>query len=301
MSGPPLTNCMWATLDSPFSGSQGLPIAESTRSFCSNGNDIVSGSDGDDNLYGYWGDDVLRGDAGNVSLYGEHGNDTLLGGDGADVLDGGFGDDLLVGGAGNDTFVVTGPSADPQYPWVNGTDTVRDFVDGEDQIDLSQLSGITAFSDLTITADGTTAVIDLTGVIVRADASPLTFVRTGAVGRLRQRDGVTFAALVELAGIRIRDDRVEPLGFVDGPLLTDGLVPASTEPVWLACSADCTYPLTHAIEGRFVSELASSPTSHSASGFVGFSELSVSSVGWVGRRAGGTPSSQPPDSTNISR
>ena len=108
------------------------------------------------------------------------------------------------------------------------------------------------------------------------------FVRTGAVGRLRQRDGVTFAALVELAGIWSRDDRVEPLGFVDGPLLTDGIVPASTEPVWLACSADGTHPLTHAIEGRFVSDLASSPTFHSASGFVGFSELSASSIAWAG-------------------
>ena len=132
---------------------------------------------------------------------------------------------------------------------------------------------------------GTDRCIDLdAALIVRADASPLTFVRTGAVGRLRQRDGVTFAALVELAGIRIRDDRVEPLGFVDGPLLTDGLVPASTELVWLACSADGTHPLTHAIEDRFVFALASSPTYHSASGFVGFSELSASSVGWAGPR-----------------
>ena len=119
-------------------------------------------------------------------------------------------------------------------------------------------------------------------LIVRADASPLTFVRTGAVGRLRTPDGVTFAGLVELAIIWSRDDRVEPLGFVDGPLLPDGLVPVSTEAVWLACSAAGTHPLTHAIEGRFVSDLAPSPTFHSASGFVGFSELSASSVAWAG-------------------
>ena len=37
-----------------------------------------------------------------------------------------------------------------------------DFTDGEDLIDLSQISGIEGFEDLTITADGTTAVIDLT-------------------------------------------------------------------------------------------------------------------------------------------
>ena len=125
------------------------------------GNDIVSGSEGDDELYGYWGDDVLRGGDGADTLDGEHGNDTLLGGAGDDVLDGGFGDDLLVGGSGSDTFVVTGPSGNPQYPWVNGADTVRDFADGEDVIDLSQLSEITGFSDLAITADGTSVVIDL--------------------------------------------------------------------------------------------------------------------------------------------
>ena len=92
---------------------------------------------------------------------------------------------------------------------------------------------------------GTDRCSDLdAALIVRADLTPLTFVRTGALGRLRQRDGVTLAALVEAASAFMRDDRVEPLGFVDGPLLTDGLVPASTEPVWLACSAAGTHPLT---------------------------------------------------------
>ena len=39
--------------------------------------------------------------------------------------------------------------------------TIGDFTDGEDQIDLSNISGITAFSDLTITDDDGTAMIDL--------------------------------------------------------------------------------------------------------------------------------------------
>ncbi len=90
------------------------------------------------------------------------------------------------------------------------------------------------------------------------------------------------AVLVEAVSAFMRDDRVEPLGFVDGRALSDRLVPASTEPVWLACSADGTHPLTHAIEGRFVSDLASSPTSHSASGFVGFFAPSAPSVPWAG-------------------
>ena len=44
----------------------------------------------------------------------------------------------------------------------HGTDTITDFNDGEDLLDLTALTDITAFNDLTITADGTTAVIDLT-------------------------------------------------------------------------------------------------------------------------------------------
>ena len=43
----------------------------------------------------------------------------------------------------------------------HGTDTVLDFTIDDDTIDLSAFTGITGFSDLTITPDGTTAVIDL--------------------------------------------------------------------------------------------------------------------------------------------
>ena len=126
--------------------------------------DTVSGAEGDDALYGDGGNDLLRGGEGNDTLHGGHQDDTLLGGAGDDRLDGGFGDDVLAGGAGADTFVATGPSTDPQFPWVNGTDTVEDFTRGEDRIDLSQLASIEGFEDLRITADGGTAVIDLTGV-----------------------------------------------------------------------------------------------------------------------------------------
>ena len=76
----------------------------------------------------------------------------LEGGAGDDTITGLGGDDTLTGGAGADTFVfATG----------HGNDTVTDFTDGEDGIDLTQITGITGFGDLTITADGTTAVIDL--------------------------------------------------------------------------------------------------------------------------------------------
>ena len=70
---------------------------------------------------------------------------------------------MLYGGSGEDTFV---------FQASHGTDTILDFTDGDDTIDLSALTDITGFSDLTITQDGTTAVIDLSsqgGGTIRLD------------------------------------------------------------------------------------------------------------------------------------
>ena len=67
--------------------------------------------------------------------------------------DGASGDDTLTGAAGADTFV---------FDSNHGNVVVTDFTDGEDLIDLSPISGISGFQDLTITADGSAAVIDLT-------------------------------------------------------------------------------------------------------------------------------------------
>ena len=128
------------------------------------GDDVVLGGAGNDNVYGDAHDDLVLGGLGDDSVFGGHGNDTLLGGAGDDLLDGGFGDDFMFGGSGRDTFVVTGPSTDPQYPWVNGDDIIHDFTDGGDVIDLSAFSGIAGFSDLSITAAGGDVVIDLADV-----------------------------------------------------------------------------------------------------------------------------------------
>ena len=120
------------------------------------------GGEGDDRLFGEGGDDVLRGGEGNDLLdggtktdwlFGGEGDDTLSGGDGDDLLAGGEGDDALIGGAGADTFVF-----DPN----NGTDSIIDFGDGEDVIDLSGMEGVSGFDDLYIWSFGTSTVIDLT-------------------------------------------------------------------------------------------------------------------------------------------
>ncbi len=62
------------------------------------------------------------------------------------------GGDTLTGGAGADTFV---------FEAGHGDDTVTDFTDGEDQIDLSAFTGITQFSDLMVNQVGNDVQIDL--------------------------------------------------------------------------------------------------------------------------------------------
>ncbi|WP_286829546.1 M10 family metallopeptidase C-terminal domain-containing protein, partial [Kordiimonas sp. UBA4487] len=102
-------------------------------------NDTLSGNQNDDALDGGGGDDQLSGRDGDDVLVGGSGNDTLTGGAGTDVLTGGDGADLFVFGAG----------------W--GNDTIADYADASDQIDMSG-TGL-AFSDLTITQDGSDALI----------------------------------------------------------------------------------------------------------------------------------------------
>ena len=107
------------------------------------GADTIDGGADDDEIYGGEGDDVLKGDAGEDEIYG---------GEGADTITGGTGDDTLTGGAGADTFVFA--SGD-------GNDTITDFTNGTDTIDLSAITAITGFSDLTVTQEGDDTKIDL--------------------------------------------------------------------------------------------------------------------------------------------
>ncbi|MGR3590553.1 MAG: M10 family metallopeptidase C-terminal domain-containing protein [Limimaricola soesokkakensis] len=109
------------------------------------GRDTLIGGGGHDALYGGDQSDILRGDAGNDlldggeagdtiegglgddQLFGGAGLDRLEGGEGDDRLDGGEAFDELFGGAGSDVFVLG---------LGYGTDTVGDFVVGEDLIEL---------------------------------------------------------------------------------------------------------------------------------------------------------------------
>lgn len=143
-----------------------------------NGNDHIEGGLDSDTLIGHSDNDVLIGGHGNDTLLGGSGDDQLLAGNGQDFLAGGTGNDLLVGHAGNDVMnggegvdeLHGGPGNDlieggKQADSLNGgdgfdlfrfssredslsqaSDLIRDFVQGTDRMDVSQLgfSGVSA-------------------------------------------------------------------------------------------------------------------------------------------------------------
>ena len=152
-------------------------------------------------LGGSGADHVTGNDAANT-LVGNGGDDTLDGGAGDDILDGGAGDDTLTGGAGDDTF---------RYRLTGfGADTITDFTDGTDLIDLRD-TGL-SLADLTITASGQDRVITvssgntitLTGQAgITLDAADFLFggapTPTVSISNLEVREGETARLLVTLS------------------------------------------------------------------------------------------------------
>ncbi|NBB16343.1 hypothetical protein GVN21_13335 [Caulobacter sp. SLTY] len=83
---------------------------------------------------------TITGNAGWNYLEGRDGNDTLNGGLGNDLIAGGLGSDILIGGGGEDRFITRQESvftsSNPQGRLIE-TDTISDYVIGEDIVDLS--------------------------------------------------------------------------------------------------------------------------------------------------------------------
>ncbi|WP_125061175.1 cadherin-like domain-containing protein, partial [Aphanothece sacrum] len=147
-----------------------------------NGNDILNGGNGNDTIYGGNGNDILDGGNSNDTLYGGSGNDTLLGGNGDDLLygdgflNGGIGNDVLNGDNGKDTLygglgsdTLTGGNAQDVFAYTggDGSDTITDFVKGQDKIGLyNGLSfGQLNFSGNTIRVASTNEILaTLTGI-----------------------------------------------------------------------------------------------------------------------------------------
>jgi len=117
------------------------------------GNDLLFGGNGNDRIIGGAGHDYISGGAGDDNLFGGSGSDAIDGGPGNDVIDSGPNADGMTGGAGNDRFVMA-----PGW----GSDTVYDFSQGADQLDLTAF-GIRGIADFVNTAR---IIIDHTGVTV---------------------------------------------------------------------------------------------------------------------------------------
>lgn len=158
----------------------------------------VTASFGDDDLFGGAGDDTLYGDTTgfghrnkpdpNDSSFEYNvwlGDDTLFGGAGDDVLvgdvdylfgDHSYGDDVLFGGTGND--MLTGDSESSigtiggndifVFAPGDGIDTVTDFVQGQDRIDVSAY-GVTSVEKIVMYYDGDALVLDLDGTGAEID------------------------------------------------------------------------------------------------------------------------------------
>lgn len=119
---------------------------------------------GVENLTGTAGRDFLAGDGAANVINGGAGDDVILGRSGADTLFGGF---------GADTFVLTDPTG--------GSDQIRDFADGVDQIGLLA----SAFGDLAAADLATRLSINSTGSIAANGLAQLAFDNAGAgIGRL---------------------------------------------------------------------------------------------------------------------
>ena len=135
-----------------------------------NGDDILLGGAGDDMADGGNGDDRVVGDDGNDMLFGGNGSDTLLGRQGDDLLVGGDGNDQIVGGAGLDIIgggagnddVFGGEGADEfHFDAGTGTDTIWDFVSGEDVISFLDNGAISFANSAT---DGVRGSSDLSAL-----------------------------------------------------------------------------------------------------------------------------------------
>lgn len=118
----------------------------------------VIGSASGDNITGTSGANELSGGAGADTLYGLGGDDIIHGDEDGDILIGGAGKDVLYGGAGVDIFKVVALTDSVN----SNPDTIMDFVQGVDRIDISGLgfNGLERGKLGTYILDGWTHLVD---------------------------------------------------------------------------------------------------------------------------------------------
>ncbi|MGH8438554.1 MAG: type I secretion C-terminal target domain-containing protein, partial [Pseudomonas sp.] len=122
------------TLNIDYSGVAQNAMPDVNDSYTLNGN---GNSDSADIHLSYQAGNILTGTDGNDTLLAGTGNDTLYAGKGNDVLVGGKGNDSLLGGDADDVFLwVQGDQGTTKVP---AADVVKDFGNGNDKLDLSDL------------------------------------------------------------------------------------------------------------------------------------------------------------------
>ena len=171
--------------DNILNGFEGDDLIEGRR-----GKDKLLGGEGEDNLFGGDGRDTLKGGDGYDFLFGESGNDRLVaeggndfanGGNGDDRVFGGIGNDVLLGASGNDRLFgedgldrlvdgtgrdqMTGGSGNDIFVFYKDgkTDTVLDYEDNRDQIDLTEFGRGLEFSDLIVRQSGSAVTVEVMG------------------------------------------------------------------------------------------------------------------------------------------
>lgn len=133
-------------------------------------NDLLMGGAGDDFLNGGNKNDRLFGQGGNDTIFGDNGADKIYGGNKDDLIDGGAGKDTIEGGNGNDTIyggghhdLLTGGADADIFVFDDRMrdDTVTDFTDGEDLLDMSAW-GFTDISQIAFVQQGADVFVQFT-------------------------------------------------------------------------------------------------------------------------------------------
>ncbi|MBK9585314.1 MAG: hypothetical protein KA099_00915 [Alphaproteobacteria bacterium] len=119
-----------------------------------NHHDELSGGTGDDTLSTADGDgyNVLKGGQGNDIVRGGH-HDVLYGNSGDDYIEFYGGNNVAYGGQGADLFEL----ADGELP--DGLNTIKDFKDGVDKLQIRNIEGLNSFEDLTFEQEGKHVVV----------------------------------------------------------------------------------------------------------------------------------------------
>jgi VCBS repeat-containing protein len=132
-----------ATYDDKFTVTSYDGSARQTVTITIYGSDdyiALTGTAGADTLTGSSQQEIISGLGGNDNLKGEGNNDILIGGGGADTLSGGSGADIFIYTSIDDSSFVE------QSDSTANRDTIKDFTQGTDKIDLSAIDANTTIS-----------------------------------------------------------------------------------------------------------------------------------------------------------